>query len=237
MNLETTERNQANTDTVQLQGRRYLARPFDNWGVYRNPTPRGMWSTVQFDANAGTLQVQLGRRGTGNSNLTIGYQFAAWETQVAVDPRTRFFAAVVKPTTLVVRPNGGVVTHWGYMELRKGNQAPTSTALRLHAGQPVVPILAPNAGSGSYRFRVGVYSRIAYQGTATPYGEVIASVDSVFQHTLGASTEGSLLDLDEGFDTAEFSRAAIEADADGIVRPLGDEPDVASAGIQALEMN
>lgn len=237
MHLEPTTATSLPADALQFQGRRYLAGPFNGWSLYRNPTPQGTWSVVQFDANTGQLQVQIGRKGAGTSSLTIGYQFAAWETDVHVDARTRFFVAAVEPEVSVVRPNGGVVTHWAYMELRKGNQAPTSTALRLYPGQPVVLVLAPHAGVGTYRFRVGVYTRIVFQGTATPYGEVIARVRSVFQHTLDAGSDPQLLDLDEGFDVAELANALTAADTDAMVRPVGNEMTAATAGLQAFDID
>ncbi len=222
-------------ERLHFHGRRYLAPPFNGWSIYRNPTPNGFWSTVNFGANDGKLQIQIGRQGTGNSTLRIGYQFAAWQTDVSIT-RPKFYTAVLRPEIAVVRPNGGVVTHWAYMELGKATQSPTSTAQRVYPGQSVPLAIGPNDGLGTYRLRVGIYTRIVYKGTAAPYGELIARATPVYEHTVGFDPEQSA-ELDEGLDLEELAQALRDADDDGLVRELGDESDVTASGLRSFDAN
>ena len=159
-----------------------LAPPFTApWQRVESNDPPGFWGHANHTDHSGELIVQMGRDlNNPGAPLHIGYYGAGWKRQRPFRGNGVIVSTVL-PTNIIIRPNGGVMVPWAYLEV-KGPGGPYWDAKRLHTNNYTF-LSCPIDQPGHYTVASGVYFRGVFQGNADPYGEIFARITSVkFQH-------------------------------------------------------
>ena len=148
---------------------------------FKQLTGQGFWSEAGFDDDLGKVNVQLGRQGGGSSGLRIGYGSAGWVLRTHFNSPPHF-STEIKATDFIVQPNGGVMVPWAFLHVKGPRGLDIFRNVRLHPGARVY-LSAGGNQRGHYEVFYGVYLRGAYEGTASPYGELFAQIKAVaFSH-------------------------------------------------------
>jgi hypothetical protein len=191
------------------------------WAKFRNPPtdPAGYWSAIRHDPMVGGLVLQLGTQPhpatapATSGSMYIGYQWEGYLPGGLIDITVRLHLGPVS-----ILPNGGSTTPLLLAQLfgpqgqladdalPPANRADSWWVLRVKAPVPLQ--------AGQYKLRFGAAIVSQYQGSQTPYGEVIVKDSSVTYSTAlqGAAAE-SLLPAGLSDESAFFVEHVSQQDA------------------------
>ena len=197
------------------------APPFtDPWARFRNPStdPAGYWSAVRYDPMAGGLVLQLGTQShpatapSTSGSMYIGYQWEGYLPGGLLELTVRLHLGPVS-----ILPNGGSTTPLLLAQLfgpngqladdalPPANRSDSWWVLRVKAPVPLQ--------AGQYKFRFGAAVVSQYQGSQTPYCEVIVKDSSVTYSSGQTATATSLLSAGLNDESAFFVEHVSEQDA------------------------
>ncbi|MFL6233437.1 MAG: hypothetical protein ACJ76N_09925 [Thermoanaerobaculia bacterium] len=190
------------------------------WAKFRNPPtdPAGYWSAIRHDPMVGGLVLQLGTQPhpatapATSGSMYIGYQWEGYLPAGLIDITVRLHLGPVS-----ILPNGGSTIPLLLAQLfgpqgqladdvlPPANRSDSWWVLRVKAPVPLQ--------AGQYKFRFGAAIVSQYQGSQTPYCEVIVKDSSVTYSTALQAAAESPLSAALSDESAFFVEHVSEQDA------------------------